>query len=423
MQPTGWRAAARRLAERIWFRLAVFTAVAIALALVAGVAGRVWPSALEVDLGQDSVTSILQIIATSMLAVTTFSLTAMLTSYTTASAGTTPRAIQLLVADPTSQNALSTFLGSFVFAIVGIVALSTGYYGESGRTVLFIGTLVVIAVIVVTLTRWIQHLTGFGRMADVIDRVEAAATEAACAHARRPHLGGRPAVDVPASARTVRSERAGIVTGVDMAALQRVAGRHRLTVHLVVVPGTSIGRGTPIVEVEGMADDEVVSALRGAVRVEAHRTYEQDPRLGFVALGEIGSRALSPATNDPGSAIEALGAIERVLTALLTTDPDDAIEHPDVHVPSLDLADAIEDAVRPIARDGAAVIEVGLRIQRVVRHLTGLASPETAAVLHAASRRAETRGLDALVDVGDRALLEAAAREARATEPGSLQRP
>ena len=47
----------------------------------------------------------------------------MISAFSGAAAGTTPRATQLLVDDPTSQNALSTFLGSFVFSIVGIIAL------------------------------------------------------------------------------------------------------------------------------------------------------------------------------------------------------------------------------------------------------------------------------------------------------------
>ena len=50
----------------------------------------------------------------------------------------------------------------FLFSLVGIIALNMGAYGERGRVILFIVTLVVIALILITLLRWIQHLTSLG---------------------------------------------------------------------------------------------------------------------------------------------------------------------------------------------------------------------------------------------------------------------
>ena len=423
MRGKGWASAAKRLAQRIWFRLTVFGVLAIGLALLARLAGELVPGSVTIDFGQDSVAGILQILATSMLAVTTFSLTAMISAYASASAGTTPRATQLLIADQTSQNALSTFLGSFVFAIVGIAALSTGYYGESGRTVLYVGTLVVIVIIVVTLMRWIHHLTTFGRTADVIDRVEAAATAAALAHARRPHLGGLEPVEIPAAARPIAATSAGCVTGIEMASLASIAQSARLTVHVQALPGVTVGLGGPLALIEGTADDEVVNHLREAFRIEAHRTYEQDPRLGYVALAEIASRALSTSTNDPGSAVEALNAIQRVMTTMLTTDAEEDVEHPGVHVPRVTLDDLIEDALRPVARDGAPLIEIGLRIQRVIGDLITVVGEREADILREASSRAERRACAGLVDEGDQALLREAAATARGREAGSATGP
>ncbi len=73
------------------------------------------------------------------------------------------------------------------------MALSTSYYTEQGRTILFVSTLVVVAIVVVTLLRWISHLSTFGRMADVIDRVENAAGDALEMYAHSPTMGARPA--------------------------------------------------------------------------------------------------------------------------------------------------------------------------------------------------------------------------------------
>ncbi len=381
--------------------------------MVAGMVGPYLPDAVSVEFGQDSVENILQILATSMLAVTTFSLTAMVSAYASAAARGTPRATQLLIADRTSQNALSSFLGSFVFAIVGIVALSTGYYGEQGRVILYFGTLVVIAVVVGTLMQWISHLTGFGRMADVIDRVETAASDAACEYARRPRLGGAAHVDVPAGAEAVASTEAGCLTGISMNVLQSVAADANLRLHVATIPGVAVDHGAVLAYVEGSLSDQQRDRVKGAFRIENHRTYEQDPRLGFVALAEIASRALSPSTNDPGTAIEVLNAIQRVFTQVLTTQAEEGVEFSRVHVPETAFADLVEDAFRPIARDGAPMVEVDLRLQSVLEALVRIAPPAAREALTKTSHDAETRAIAGLSSAVDADLVREQSLRAR----------
>ncbi|RUV32513.1 DUF2254 domain-containing protein, partial [Mesorhizobium sp. M1A.T.Ca.IN.004.03.1.1] len=87
--------------------------------------------------------------------------------------------------------------------------------------ILFVGTLVVIAIVVFTLLRWISHLSTFGRMADVIDRVEQAATLTIQRHAASPALGARRLTTVPPGARAVHADDIGYVTHLDVATLDR----------------------------------------------------------------------------------------------------------------------------------------------------------------------------------------------------------
>lgn len=412
MKALDWRTLVKRLPDRIWFRLVVYAVTALALVAIARFAGPLLPSALAVDFGQDAALRILQILATSMLAVTTFSLTAMISAYAVAARGTTPRATQLLTADNTSQNALSTFLGTFVFSIVGVIALSTSIFTKEGRSLLFIGTLVVIAVVVGTLLRWIQHLTQFGQVPDVIDRVEHAATDAMRSFAREPHLGGVPPVAVADSALAVASESTGAVTGVAVHLLQDIADATDTTVHVVALPGAFVGRGTTLARVVGAMSEDDAARVRGAFRVEQHRTYEQDPRLGLVALAEIGSRAVSPAINDQGTAIEVLGAVQRVVTELLCGEAVEEVRCDRVHVPALSLDDLIEDVFRPLARDGAAMVEVGMRLQKVLGGLVDVArSDDDVAALRAASARAVDRAVRSLDDPRDVELVTAAGLE------------
>ncbi len=404
-----------RLGRQVWVRAAIFTLIAIAVALAARFIGPLLPFTFGFDLADDSVGSLLQIIATAMLTASTFSVTAMVTAFSSATTTATPRSTQLLIADPTSQNAVSTFVGAFAYSLVGIVALSTGYYGSQGRTILFVSTLVIIVIVVVTLLRWISHLATFGRMADVIDRVENAATTSLEAYAHSPALGARPAIDVPADATAIHAERVGYVTHVDVAGLQRLAQQHEVDIHVRATPGRIADARVPLAAVVGDADDDVSEAVRRAFRIEHHRTYEQDPRFGVIALTEIGSRALSSATNDPGTAIEVIAALQRVFTRALAVDRDGEVTHDRVFFPPVRLSDLVDDAFRPLARDGADSIEVQVRLQKCLASLAA-SSPSRAEVFQDAARSALERTRRTLPR-RDRATLHDAARTAWGQPP------
>ena len=352
-----------RIVRKIWFRAALISLFSVALAILVAVVTPYLPYTFRGDLGQDAVGTILQIMASSMLAVTTFSLTAMVSAYSSATQLATPRATQLMISDPTSQNALSTFLGAFGFSIVGIIGLQTSAYGHDGRIILFGATVVVVIWVVVTLLRWIAHITAFGRMSDVIDRVEVAACKAMAAFATDPDLGGRPAVPIPDTANRVHADKTGYVTHIDIGALGRLASEAGNVIHVTTLPGAMVHPCRELVRVEGDIGHDLQSAVRKAFTIERHRTFDQDPRLGLIALAEIASRALSPAVNDPGTAIEVLNALLRVLLKLPRHDlGKDHSDRPSVHVIRPTFDDMLNDAFRPILRDGGSTVEVMMRL-------------------------------------------------------------
>lgn len=360
-----WTWILHRIVRQIWFRAGVISLLSVALAILAGIITPYLPYTFDVDIGQRSVGTILQIMASSMLAVTTFSLTAMVSAYSSATQLATPRATQLMISDPTSQNALSTFLGAFVFSMVGIVGLNTSAYGHDGRIILFAATLVIIMLVVGTLLRWIGHITAFGRMADVIDRVEEAATRAMADYAAAPQLGGRAAIAVPMNAVAITGSHAGYVTHIDVDALATIAKRDGLNIHVGVLPGTMVHPARGLVHVEGHVGDSTRAALVKAFTIERHRSFDQDPRLGLIALSEIASRALAPATNDPGTGIEVLNALLRVFLTLRSQPTNEVCDDNELHQvylgqPSID--DMLTDAFGPILREGGKEVEVSLRL-------------------------------------------------------------
>jgi uncharacterized membrane protein len=348
----------------------------------------------------DATDQVLEIMASSMLAVTTFSLSVSVAAFSAAAQSATPRATALLQQDPTTQNVLSTFLGAFLFSLVGLVALKAGYYTPSGEFVLFIATGFVILLVVLAFLRWIAHLMSFGRMEDTLDRVETATAEAIALRLSKPCLGGRllkgPA---PEDGAVVRSDKVGYVQHIDMKALASCAEACGAKIVLTSVAGSFVHENGVLAIVQaGDLDAKLENRIREAFTCDRNRTFDQDPRFGLLVLSEIARRALSPAVNDPGTAINVLGRLVRVLTPW-QPEEDDKAALAEVLVPPIATEALLEDAFLTIARDAGTSFEVHLRIQKALRALAktspeifGAAARETA---RQAMSHAENAGLQA----------------------------
>jgi uncharacterized membrane protein len=401
----------RQTVRRLWVRVVGFAILALVTALAAQVLSPVVPQGWGANLGADAVDQILGILASSMLAVTTFSLSIAVSAFTAAANTATPRATELLQQDPTTQNVLATFLGAFLFSLVAIIGLKAGYYNEAGRLILFLATGGVVVLVVAALLRWITHLTSFGRMGDTLDRVEAASSSALLARMKSPYLGGAPLLGVvPEAARPIPSASVGYVQYIDVAALSDCAEDLGARLWVVVLPGSFVHPAVPILKIEGAEpDEEQTELLRDAFTIGRDRDFDQDPRFGLVVMAEIGSRALSPAVNDAGTAIATIGRLVRVLSEWgEPIQPD--VEYPEVFVPPLLALDMIEDAFLPIARDGAAVLEVQLRLHKGLAALAAMAPAVfgEAAVAMSTSAVERSKGAGMLPDDLARIMAEAA---------------
>ncbi|MDS7877044.1 DUF2254 domain-containing protein [Klebsiella pasteurii] len=361
-----WQWHLTQTSRKIWFRATLFAIAAVLTALLSIVFKSMIPPSFSVRIGAEAVDNILNILASSMLAVTTFSLSIMVTAYGSATTNVTPRATRLVVEDSTTQNVLATFIGSFLFSLVGIIALNMGAYGERGRVILFIVTLIVIALILITLLRWIQHLTSLGRVGETTARVESAAIKAFSDRAQAPYLGGFPWPEnekPPMGTFTLYSEQIGYIEHIDMGRLYLSLEDSAIHVYLNVQPGNFLHPSIPVMFLTERVSDEKHHKLMSAFTISETRSFSQDPRFCLCVLSEIASRALSPAVNDPGTAIDVLGRSVRILSFYAqemqkSTD----ILYPNIHVAPLSIDSIFDDIFSPIARDGATLREVQIRL-------------------------------------------------------------
>lgn len=366
----------RLLVRQVWVRVASFALLALLTVGLARILSPYLPEDLGFKVGADAVDQLLNVLTASMLAVTTFSLSIAVSAFADASASATPRAAILLQQDRTTQNVLATFLGAFVFGFVGMIVLNAEIYSASGRVVVFFVTVLVIGLVVIALIRWIDHLMTFGRIGNTLDRVEAAAIDSLESRLNDPYLGGvRREKEAQVQGFAILSRATGYVQHIDMKSLQDCAEAVGARVHLLCLPGAFVTVGERIIMVEAATvTKEQGVKLCDAVALGKDRTFEGDPRFGMIVLAEIASRALSPAVNDPGTAINILGRFVRILSRW-TDRAAPELRFSDVTVLQVTAAEVIEDAFRPVARDGIALVEVQIRLHKALRSIRNL-SPE-----------------------------------------------
>ena len=378
---------------------------------------------------QTSVETLLSIMASSMLVIATFSAGTMVSAYASASRSSTPRSVSLIISDDASQNALSTFVGAFIFSVVAITASSNNFFEDAGIFLLFCLTCLVFAIVILTFIRWVDSVARLGRVGSTVQKVEAAAMRAINHRLSTPRLGGK---QQPKSVKeqggdtskyqALTTDSIGYVQMVDMAKVQAWAEEQDTQVHIAMLPGEFCTPDKPLCYIPrfkpksaGASDsknsnESIESTLLSAFQIGSERSFEADPRYGLVVLSEIASRALSPSVHDPGTAISILGSYARLFIQWAQKEKCEDIndiKYDMVTVPDMNTADMFDDAFTGLARDGASIIEVSIRMQKT---LAAIAKTNDVNVAKTASEHARTayeRSINALTYEGDKETLNA----------------
>ena len=166
-----------RLSEKLWFKPLIFCILSIIGALVAELADGTFLTDIAPDIKDESLDDLLNTLSSTMLVIAIFAVGSMISAFAAASSTATPRSFKLVVADDVSQNALSIYIGAFIFSIVDSVAFKNGYYGKAGHFVLFLLTLAVFFIVIFTFIRWVERISKLGRLGNTIQKIEDVTTK------------------------------------------------------------------------------------------------------------------------------------------------------------------------------------------------------------------------------------------------------
>ncbi len=236
-----------------------------------------------------------------------------------------PRLVAWFGRDPVLFHALGLFTATFFYAIATLAWIDRGGNGTVPLfSVLLVTVLLILSMMV--FAKLVQRLNDI-QITNVLHFVGQQGREVIRAMF--------PRLDAPAGA-TPESWRAAVeaaqqrpvtqtlrysgepatLTRFQIAALVRQAQAADVVIVMECAVGDTLVDDTLLLRVHGGREPLAEAPLRQAIRVARERTFEQDPKYPLRLLVDIAIKALSPAINDPTTAVQAIDQIEDLLRRL-----------------------------------------------------------------------------------------------------------
>jgi uncharacterized membrane protein len=400
--------------RQLHVRVLLIAALSLVSVVLAKILAPIIPPGLAQVIGADAVDPILTTLASSMLAVTIFSLTMMVSAHQAAASQWSPRTHVILTDDMTTQSVLATFVGAYLFSLCALILRRSHFFGDRESVALFGMTIVVVAMIIVSIIRWIAHLEDLGSLEHTVDSVQTRAETAVAEVGRKPCYGAQvleedPSLMVDSDARVIRAPCAGYVRQIFVDMLQSTAETGNARVYVTTFTGSYVARDAPLAFVVD-SGDEIISKLVDAFSIASARSFVQDPRFGVSVMAEIASRALSPGINDPVTAVD---IANRLASVLILANPVEG----EVETPTLDRVwmmrfrydDLFMDSYDRIARDAGSNAEVQIAVQKGLASIIRDSGPELGDAARDCADRTLVRARAAMKNDSDLPRLNAAA--------------
>ncbi|MDQ0734960.1 DUF2254 domain-containing protein [Arthrobacter agilis] len=277
-----------------------------------------WPS------GTDAAMALLQVVAGSIMTATTliFSLTVL--ALQVASQQFSPRLLREFARDRVTQTVLGILMSTFVVSVTGL----RGMDAERPLPVLVPALVFVMGLgSAGALLFYVGHIVKSLRVDTMMLAVHQEASRAARQAYPEYEDHSRDlssSLSSPKGGTLVMAARSGFVKAVRPQVLVQAATESRVVVRVGVRPGDRVTVGTPLGsfstddgrDVTGPVAEQMSEALAVAVEMGFERTLEQDPALGLRQLTDIAVKAISPAINDPITAVHAVGHCADLLVQL-----------------------------------------------------------------------------------------------------------
>ena len=264
-------------------------------------------------------------IAASIMTVVSIVFAILLMTLTLASMQFSPRIIVSFVRDGVTQWTLGIFLGTFSYCMAALPTARSLPRPFAPVATVF-GAMLLALACVGWLLFFIHHIAHAISVSHIVDRI-ASETEGMidemmplpCREIRlEPDMSEVKTWDTP-----FLSDESGYIRFVDIQRLVALAKFAHVKVHVVRRVGQFVPAGTPLMMIYkgNRLTPELSAELRNTVDLGPSRTLQQDIEFGILQIVDIALKAISPAVNDPSTAITCVDQLSRILIRFASREP------------------------------------------------------------------------------------------------------
>ncbi len=230
-----------------------------------------------------------------------------------------PRLVPWIARDPLLMHSVGVFTATFLYALAALAWVDR----QGSGSVPFVSGAAVVLFLLVSVGMFVGLVQRLRRLQVQSILTFAAARGREVIDELYPPLETSPAMmaagefdRLPITQVLTYSGPPKAIQALDVQALFDAARDSRGVMEVVSAVGDTVGEGVILLRVhrgESLLDER---RLRKAFILGDERTFEQDPKYAIHLLVDIAIRALSPAVNDPSTAVQALDQIEDLLVRL-----------------------------------------------------------------------------------------------------------
>ena len=320
--------------------------------------------------------AILSGIATSIMTVVSIVFAILLMTLTLASTQFSPRILVSFVRDRTTQWTLGVFLGTFSYCMAALPA-ARSFPHAFVPVATVTGAMLLALVCVGWLIFFINHISQAISVNHIVDRI-ARETELIIDDFMpdpRPRFMRSENIEVHSSKDgiPVLNQLSGYIRYLDIPQLVQLAKDYHIRIRVERRVGLFVPAGVPLLTA---SPDERITAERSerllaAFDIGPTRTMQQDVEFGVIQIVDIALRAISPAVNDPSTAISCIDQLSRILIRWLSRASPSSYFYSPPHVlrvivPWISLDGLLDTAFEQIRHYSAGDVAVSLRLLRAL---------------------------------------------------------
>jgi len=389
---------------RFNFGIETFIYIAVSLSLgflVPRFSERIFPDWFS-PVSNSTMVSILSSVASGMITLSgiVFSLVFVLLQF--GSASYSPRLSRIFVHSYVLRHSLGIFTGTFLYSLMAMRTLGIETSENSNSLVIWVAfgwllaSIIILASLInvftkMTITNVLTSLGILGRLS--INRVYGPYSQEENQIITVESVFSKRQSSGDTVQQIIYNGGPGYVNGYNKSQLLSLAQINDTIIYLPFSIGDALKDGAPIVIIQGKNPPILESRIYSSIEIGIERGFKYDPKYSFRLLVDTAIRALSPAINDPTTAVQVLDHIESLLQHIGNSDLNTGFlrdSHGDIRLvyktPTWE--DYLQLGLSEIMQYGAKSIQVERRLEALLLFLKqAIPSARADAVVHFSEQR------------------------------------